>query len=750
MFKSLNLKADYYSSEENLLYDFYEPVLTRTVRYDRVSGYFSGKLFRNITKSLSEEVLSSIKIRLIISEEISPSDYEAIKLGYQKRQKLIENLSKEIEMIAKNDKVTLNNIAYLIANGNLDIKFGFKEQGKFHSKFSLFYDEAENIIHTKGSNNETIAGYENNYEAFDVTISWIENDFYREKIPRAQKEFELLWNDKKKESYIHVKEIDEVITERLLEFNGGTYYLTKIPENTVILTKNNSQLQLINHLKDRSIFDPKKRFIKTKIGKYLSGPFPEFKNNLDYRQLISIIEEFEKHSKKFNYNLVVSQELESFIEQQNLMINERSDYGIYLKKETDSLKDKFRDFKQVVNSELVRELRPQQMHSAFYMSEMKRVANFSVPGSGKTSMVYGAFAYLSSTEVRNPIKRILMVGPKNSFDSWKLEFTENFGCKRQLDHLDIHELENAELELYSKWEKKNLILINYESLLKYYHILLDKLDSSTMLVFDEVHRIKNYESERAYAAKKISLKTNFRFVLTGTPIPNSYTDVYNFLNILFGEDYDYFFNYDVHDLKKPNQTQIEEINNKLYPFYWRTNKKELGVPNANPDIIKSVQPTEDEQAIIDLLYEKFGHSPFSLYIRLIQLSSNPKLLLKGNFSELIEAEEESNINFNHILSYEEFGDYSWTKKEEELINNLGVSSKYKLMLDDLLSLANSGKRVIVWCIFVDTINMVQNDLISVGINAEKIFGSTTHADRQVIIDRFKSGDIDVLITNHTH
>ena len=45
---------------------------------------------------------------------------------------------------------------------------------------------------------------------------------------------------------------------------------------------------------------------------------------------------------------------------------------------------------------------------------MNRVANFSVPGAGKTSMVYGTYAYLSSESI-NKVDKIVVIGPKKFF-----------------------------------------------------------------------------------------------------------------------------------------------------------------------------------------------------------------------------------------------------------------------------------------------------------------------------------------------
>ena len=236
-----------------------------------------------------------------------------------------------------------------------------------------------------------------------------------------------------------------------------------------------------------------------------------------------------------------------------------------------------------------------------------------------------------------------MIGPKNSFLAWKLEFEENFGDKKELKLLDIHDEEAPIIQLEINSVNKNLILINYESLQKYENILCDIIDERTMLIFDEVHKIKGVRSKRAQVAKKIAEKPLYKFVLTGTPIPNTYEDIYNFLNILYTDEYKKFFNFKINDLKKPDVLKVEKINDKLYPFFWRTTKQELHVPPANPDDIIKVPANSLEQDIIDLLYKKYGNNALNLYIRLIQASSNPELLLKA-INRIEMYGEENKIN----------------------------------------------------------------------------------------------------------
>ena len=72
---------------------------------------------------------------------------------------------------------------------------------------------------------------------------------------------------------------------------------------------------------------------------------------------------------------------------------------------------------------------------------MQKAGNFSVPGSGKTSTVYGTFAYLNQTK---DVNQIVMIGPINSFNSWIDEFKECFGELRNLSYLNIKDYSNGQ------------------------------------------------------------------------------------------------------------------------------------------------------------------------------------------------------------------------------------------------------------------------------------------------------------------
>ncbi|MDX8289120.1 SNF2-related protein [Metabacillus indicus] len=744
MFKSLFLKPSYYTDESNVVEEFYNPVLGNSVRYDRVSGYFSSKALAAYGKGLHGLIKNKGKYRLIISHEISESDFNLIKDGYNNREKIQDELLNRLnDNLSLPEEMQMINLANLIAEGYVDIKIAFKKSGLFHAKYGLCFDTHGNTIYFTGSNNETQAAITANYESFDVSASWLSSEFDRQKIAHAEQGFEKLWHNKVEK--IHVLEIDEVIKKRILSFNKGRLILDveTLTRDALVLTIENGKLVLYNQLENFQV-NTEDYLLSKKMRYYFDGGYPVFKDDLTYIDMQNIILIFEKYAEKKEINFIVSNRLQSYIYNHDFMIEERAKYALMIKTQNQLVSHDFDKFKQVLSNELHRTLRNQQLWSAFYMMQMKKCANFSVPGSGKTSMIYGAFAYLNAPLI-DKVDKIVMIGPKNSFLSWKLEFIENFGNKKLLKVLDIHEEEGAEVQLRLNSVDNNLILINYESLAKYEDALKSVIDEKTLLVFDEVHKIKGITSVRAKVAKRISKKPIYKYVLTGTPIPNSYEDVYNFLNILYQEEFKLFFNFDLLRLKNPNPVEIEKINDKLFPFFWRTTKKELSVPEANEDTLVRCEVTIKEQQLIDLLYKKYGHQVFLLYIRLIQAASNPRLLLKSiENKELYDADNEEAwriIEDDPII---------FSDEEKMLIKSVPLTSKFRKTIEIAEGLFGEGKQSIIWCMFVDTINNIVDELQSRGINARVIYGATPQSDRDEIINLFKNKKIDVLVTNpHT-
>ena len=746
MLSELNFKTIYSTSSDNIPESFYNLALSESISYDRVSGYFSGASLAYYAKGIANLINNHGKFRLIISHEISEKDYQDICEGYKRRESFVKNIIDRIDYsnLDYNQKSNLANLGYLIEIGLVDIKIGFTHSGLFHAKYGLFRDDSDNIVFFTGSLNETEAAFKKNYEEITVLESWKYNS---KDIRKKQADFEKLWNNKLNDGRVFVKEINDILKSELVTYSRGKIIVDKVllKENSIIIYYA-TRLKFQNNLENPEI-NVNQRTIKKLIDKKLfDSNLLEFPSNLNYKQVEEIISSFQKYGKRTDSNVIISDTVYRFIEESKFQIDEVAKRGLSLKQQDIIFLEDFTRFKDIVNKETDRLLFEVQNRVSFYQAMMKRSANFSVPGAGKTTMVYGTFAYLSSNEI-NKTSKIVMIGPKNSFLSWKQEFKNVFGAKRELKVLDIHSKSFSPEMMYKNISQYNLFLINYESLPSYKDALKHIIDKETLLVFDEVHKIKRIDSERSKIAIELSQNTPYRIVLTGTPIPNNYQDIWNFLHILYDFEYQQYFGFTLSQLNNLSITDIEEINSKLNPFFWRVTKNQLSVPEVNPDAIISITADSIEQQVIDLLWKKFRFSPFSLYMRLIQLSSNPDLLKKGITNELYGSYEFDNYEYlDEIIEDKPV----YTQNELQLLDSLKNNSKFKECIHLSSKLIEEGRKHIIWCIFVDTINKIGKELINRGYRVAIIYGAISSEEREKIILGFQNNEYDVLVTNpHT-
>ena len=159
-----------------------------------------------------------------------------------------------------------------------------------------------------------------------------------------------------------------------------------------------------------------------------------FKSHYTYVAFKKIINMLEIDSKKRNYRFFVTDRLKRFISEKELFIDKRAQIGLAIKNRDEIVRKQYEDYKEIVDKEFERKLREKQMWDSFFMFTMKKCSNFSVPGSGKTASALGVYAYLHK---KGLVKRIVMIGPINSFNSWIDEFKACFGGKQELSVFSI-------------------------------------------------------------------------------------------------------------------------------------------------------------------------------------------------------------------------------------------------------------------------------------------------------------------------
>lgn len=753
MFRNLQLLHYYSSVNNDVANEFYNPILKEAKRYDRSSAYFSAKALAYYSKGLEYFCKRGSKFRLIISKEIDEEDFRIIKKGYSIKADLKNNLLEKLnEKLSLEEEKNISNLAYLISRDIVDIKIAFMTEGIFHEKCGLFYDDDDNIICYRGSNNETLAALDKNFESFNVSCSWLDSKgFYMKGINQSIADFEKLWSNQF--DNIHVVGADEVIMKEILKYNKNEIIVEEVllKENCIILDYNNQLILRINMNDDFWI--TKSGFYKLKLKRYVDGINNKcifFKKDLKYTDYIKIWNVIKKKADSIGRLCFKTHRLDDYIETRNLYIDKRATLGLDIKRQDDKIKPKFDRYSEIVNKQMTRKLRNKQMWDSFFMCAMTKSSNFSVPGSGKTSSVLGVYAYLN---YKGLINKIVMIGPKNSFGSWIDEFNICFQGKHILKLFNIHNPKyktsrDKKKGLRFDTHKANLILVNYECIGTYEEELKSIVDNKTLLVFDEVHRIKkvNGQTPGIYAGHALNIcdRAIYKIAMTGTPIPNSYLDLYNLFHLLYKDEYDMFFGFKANMLKNVTKDDRDLINSKLKPFFCRTTKDNLNIPKANEDMLIKFCATKKEKKLFKILMNKYSKNKLTLFIRVLQLESNPKMLLNA----IDKADFQYVLNNSNDIDEIDYIDYS--DDIIKLINSVGITSKMTMCINKACELVEKDKKIIIWCIFKNSINEISNLLNDLGIKTKCIYGEIQLSERLTIIEDFKKGNIEVLITNpHT-
>ena len=220
--KNLDIKLQYRTDDSNkIITEFYIPVLSNATEYYRAVGYFSSTLLISVSRGISKMIGKKGKIKIVTSPNLSIEDIEAIKKGYNEKKIIEEAMIREfsnVEIVA--DKMRLNYLSQLIANGDLEIKVAVVKNnlnGIYHEKIGIVIDENNDKIAFTGSLNETFAAYSCNFESIDVFCSWNGgNDLKR--IEKKMVDFHNLWENKTDK--IDVYDCPEAIKNKILEYRN--------------------------------------------------------------------------------------------------------------------------------------------------------------------------------------------------------------------------------------------------------------------------------------------------------------------------------------------------------------------------------------------------------------------------------------------------------------------------------------------------------------------------------------------------
>ena len=418
-----------------------------------------------------------------------------------------------------------------------------------------------------------------------------------------------------------------------------------------------------------------------------------------------------------------------------------------------------------------RKLYELQLLAALHLAFSQNACNFSVPGSGKTSTVLGAFSYLRSLPDNDDkfVNKLLVVGPLSCFHPWEYEFNACFGYApnsfRISGQSDRSEIENVLQSLSKPYVDKELILISYQSLavhLEGIKNILKRDENQFMVVLDEAHRVKNTEGGLwATSALSIAPFAKSRVVLTGTPAPNGYQDLYNLFKFIWPERN--VIGYSPGHLKVMTEKQFDSrrslVVDNLAPYFVRISKSDLDIPVAveNPPTYVSMGTYQRkiydyiENVYLDYFRRQSKH-PLNVLvrsrqIRLMQAASNPALLSRA-IDDSIDGETSDALFIDDAEIFECISDYL----------NLETPIKFKTTLELVKQLLAEDKKVVIWCNYVGNIIGLAEFFTKNAIDCRLLYGAVpvsssnsmeqTETRESIIADFHKEdSDFRVIVAN---
>jgi superfamily II DNA or RNA helicase len=223
MLRELLLKEVYDSEEDNILQDFYIPVLKNSISYDRAVGYFDAKVLTSAARGLSQFVDNGGYVRLIVGATLSNEEYHAISEGYSERD-IQEKFESQLQTaVHQYDfelfRNQLNTLTWFIKHNRLDIKVAIRQNGIYHEKIGIFRDEQGDAIVFQGSANETNSALTPfNHESINVFKGWI--DAFKGHFEPHVHKFEKLWADRAKGTrVVDVTKVAERVLSQVVDGN---------------------------------------------------------------------------------------------------------------------------------------------------------------------------------------------------------------------------------------------------------------------------------------------------------------------------------------------------------------------------------------------------------------------------------------------------------------------------------------------------------------------------------------------------
>ncbi len=177
-------------------------------------------------------------------------------------------------------------------------------------------------------------------------------------------------------------------------------------------------------------------------------------------------------------------------------------------------------------------LREKQQQAFERCKHEKRFGIFFDMNVGKTATMLALIDYLVFETLE--VEKILIIAPStviNKAKVWQKEIKK----WKNFNFFDFVELNGTPNERLDKKEKSlNTIALMSDGLVSWYKDTYGNLDDFDMIIVDESSRFKSHQSQKFKALSKMIKDKHRVYLLSGTPMPNGYQDLWSQMFLLDG------------------------------------------------------------------------------------------------------------------------------------------------------------------------------------------------------------------------
>jgi SWI/SNF-related matrix-associated actin-dependent regulator 1 of chromatin subfamily A len=415
-------------------------------------------------------------------------------------------------------------------------------------------------------------------------------------------------------------------------------------------------------------------------------------------------------------------------------------------------------------------------------------------GLGKTAQVIAFLSHLKKKKYAGPH---LIVVPSSTLENWLREFEKFSPSLKIIPYYgSLDEREELRHVLYEDDD--------YDVIVTTYNLTMGKLDAPFLqslnfntIVYDEGHMLKNATSDRY--KKLTKLRTNFRLLLTGTPLQNNLKELISLLDFILPEIFDsklpkleLLF-----DQKATTKTEKDKIAGENYnplmseqainkarvmmsPFVLRRTKAQVmkDLPKKHTTIeycelvpsqlkiyqeeLKIVEEIRAEKARRKLMKESeikklppITGKNTNILMTLRKACLHPLLFRRLYTDPMLKImskmimKNSSYAEANQQFIYEDMQvmtDFELTQLCHAFPNELGKfvlkqniyeeSGKVKKLVEMLIQIINRGEKVLIFSLFTQVLDILEKVLSLHNWKFLRLDGGTMVETRQSIIDKF--------------